>query len=115
MRALARTLAAALPCARRAAAQFAAPAVASLSNPQNRTSIALAAAGALAAAAACAALVDSSRMRRRMAAAECDVRQLRAQVNYVHACMSAQRGPGGWRVDPRGALPSPSRTRIYIN
>ncbi len=115
LRALTRTLAAALPCARRAVSELVAPAAAALADPRNRTTLALAAAGALAAAAAGFALADGARLRRRVAAAEADVRQLRSQVAYVHACMSAQRGSFTWRDRAATALPAVPRTRIYIS
>ncbi len=92
-----------------------APAAAALADPRNRTTLALAAAGALAAAAAGFALADGARLRRRVAAAEADVRSLRSQVAYVHACMSAQRGSFTWRDRAATALPAVPRTRIYIS
>ncbi len=110
MRALARSLVVALPAARRSAA-------ATLSDPHTRTALALAAGAALAAAAAAAAFADGARLRRRVSAAEAELRQLRGQLGYVHSCLAAMRGyGGGWRADRGGAaLPSGGRTRIYIN
>lgn len=115
MRALARTLAAALPCARRLASESVAPALGSLADPKHRTTLLLAAAGSVALAAAVTALLDGARLRRRVAVAETDVKHLKAQVVYVQTALASQGARSGWRGDRGPALPSGRATRIPIH